>query len=80
VTPLFKGSKQERSEQANEVIEEYDNVTNLYGHKPTNEKILEMERHKGIVYQRKGKEEQPSLKITFLSLLLLQTLQLLLLI
>jgi hypothetical protein len=47
---------QERSEQTNQVVEEYDNVTKLYGHKPTNEQILEMARHKGIVYQRKGKE------------------------
>jgi hypothetical protein len=47
---------QERCEQANEVVEEYDNVTKLYGHKPTNEQILEMARHKGIVYQRKGRE------------------------
>jgi hypothetical protein len=47
---------QERSEQANEVVEEFDNVTKLYGHKPTNEQILEMARHKGIVYQRKGKD------------------------
>ena len=31
---------QERSEQANEVVEEFDNVTKLYGHKPTNEQIL----------------------------------------
>ena len=48
---------QEISEQTNQVVEEYDNVTKLYGHKPTNEQILEMARHKGIVYQRKGKEE-----------------------
>jgi hypothetical protein len=47
---------QERCEQANEVVEEYDNVTKLYGHKPTNEQILEMARHKGIVYQRKGRD------------------------
>jgi ribonuclease HI len=47
---------QERSEQSNQVVEEYDNVTKLYGHKPTNEQILEMARHRGIVYQRKGKE------------------------
>jgi hypothetical protein len=47
---------QERSEQVNQVVEEYDNVTKLYGHKSTNEQILEMARHKGIVYQRKGKE------------------------
>jgi hypothetical protein len=33
---------QERSEQANEVVEGYDNVTKLYGQNPTNEKILEM--------------------------------------
>jgi hypothetical protein len=38
------------------VVEEYDNVTKLYGHKPTNEQILEMSRHKGIIYQRKGRE------------------------
>jgi hypothetical protein len=47
---------QEISEQANEVVEKYDNVTKLYGKKPTNEQILEMARHKGIVYQRKGKD------------------------
>jgi hypothetical protein len=47
---------QERCEQANEVVEEYDNVTKLYGHKPTNEQILEMDRHKGIIYQRKGRD------------------------
>jgi hypothetical protein len=47
---------QERSEQANKVVEEYDNVTKLYGHKPINEQILEMSRHRGIVYQRKGNE------------------------
>ena len=41
---------QERSEQSNQVVEEYDNVTKLYGHKPTNEHILEMARHKGIIY------------------------------
>jgi hypothetical protein len=46
---------QEISEQANEVVEGYDNVTKLYGHKPTNEQTLEMAIHKGIVYQRKGK-------------------------
>jgi hypothetical protein len=45
-----------KNEQANEVVEEYDNVTKLYGKKPTNEQILEMVRHKGIVYQRKGKD------------------------
>jgi hypothetical protein len=28
---------QERCEQTNDVVEEYDNVTKLYGHKPTNE-------------------------------------------
>jgi hypothetical protein len=47
---------QERSEQSNQVVEEYDNVTKLYGHKPTDEQILEMARHRGIVYQRRGKE------------------------
>jgi hypothetical protein len=47
---------QERCEQSNEVVEEYDNVTKLYGHKPANEQILEMAKHKGIVYQRKGRE------------------------
>ena len=47
---------QERCEQTNDVVEEYDNVTKLYGHKPTNEQILEMARHKGIVYQRKGRD------------------------
>jgi ribonuclease HI len=41
---------------ANDVVEVSDNVTKLYGHKPTNEQILEMARHKGIVYQRKGRE------------------------
>ena len=38
------------------MVEEYDNVTKLYGHKPTNEQILEMARLKGIVYQRKRRE------------------------
>jgi hypothetical protein len=47
---------QERSEQSNQVIEEYDNVTKLYGHKPIDEQILEMARHRGIIYQRRGKE------------------------
>jgi hypothetical protein len=47
---------QERCEQTNDVVEEYDNVTKLYGHKPINEQILEMARHKEIVYQRKGRE------------------------
>jgi hypothetical protein len=28
----------------------------MYGKNPTNEQILEMDRHKGIVYQRKGKD------------------------
>jgi hypothetical protein len=56
---------QERSEEANEVVEEYDNVTKLYGKKPTNEQILEMARHKGIVYQRKGRMVQTSLSQTF---------------
>jgi hypothetical protein len=38
------------------VVEEYDNLTKLNGHKSTSDKILELARHKGIVYQRKGKE------------------------
>jgi hypothetical protein len=33
---------QERCEQTKEVVEEYDNVTKLYGHKPTSEQILEI--------------------------------------
>jgi hypothetical protein len=41
---------QERSEPTQKVVEEYDNVTKLYGHKPTSEQILELARHKGIVY------------------------------
>jgi hypothetical protein len=47
---------QERYELTNDVVKEYDNVTKLYGHKPTNEHILEMAKLKGIVYQRKGRD------------------------
>jgi hypothetical protein len=38
------------------VVEEYDNVTKLYSHKHTYEQILEVEKHKGIFYHRRGKE------------------------
>jgi hypothetical protein len=48
------------------VVEEYDNVTKLYGHKPTNEQILDMARHKGIVYQRKGREFASKSQTNFL--------------
>jgi hypothetical protein len=53
----------ERSEDANEVIEEYDNATKLYGKKPTPEQILEMARFKGITYQKKGNENKPNQNI-----------------
>jgi hypothetical protein len=33
-----------------------DNVTRLYGEKPTLEQILEMARYKGLTYQRKGND------------------------
>jgi hypothetical protein len=33
-----------------------DNVTRLYGEKPSPEQILEMERYKGVTYQRKGND------------------------
>jgi ribonuclease HI/transposase InsO family protein len=56
---------QERCEQAQEVVEEYDNVTKLYGHKPTSEQILEMARHKGIVYKRKGREDASKSQANF---------------
>jgi hypothetical protein len=56
---------QERCEQAKEVVEEYDNVTKLYGHKPTSEQILEMARHKGIVYKRKGREDASKSQANF---------------
>jgi hypothetical protein len=46
----------ERSEDANNVIKEYDNVTKLFGENPTPEQILEMARYKGVTYQRKGNE------------------------
>ena len=47
------------------MVEEYDNVTKLYGHKPTSEQILEMDRHKGIVYKRKGREDASKSQANF---------------
>jgi hypothetical protein len=44
----------ERSENAKDVIKEYDNATKVLGKKPTPEQILEMARYKGVTYQRKG--------------------------
>jgi hypothetical protein len=38
------------------LVEEYDNATRLYGKKPTTEQILEMARHKGVTYQRRGND------------------------
>jgi hypothetical protein len=46
----------ERSENSDNVIKSYDNVTKLYGEKPTPEQILEMARYKGVTYQWKGNE------------------------
>jgi hypothetical protein len=46
----------ERSQNLEDVIKTYDNVTKLFGENPTPEKILEMERNKGITYQRKGND------------------------
>jgi hypothetical protein len=47
---------QGRSETTQNVVEEYHNLTKLNGHKTTSDNILELARHTGIVYQRKGKE------------------------
>ena len=46
----------EKSEDANKVVEEYDNTTGLHGKKPTTEQILEMAGHKGVTYQRRGND------------------------
>jgi hypothetical protein len=46
----------ERSQNSKDVIKEYDNVTKVFGEKPTPEQILEMARYKGVTYQRKGNE------------------------
>jgi hypothetical protein len=46
----------ERSQNSVNVMKEYDNVTKLFGEKPTPEQILEMARYKGVTYQRKGNE------------------------
>jgi hypothetical protein len=48
----------ERSENADKVVEEYDNVTKMYGQNPTPEQILEITRYKGVTYQLKGNEDQ----------------------
>jgi hypothetical protein len=47
----------ERSENAKDVIKEYDNATKVFGKTPTPGQILEMERYKGVTYQRKGNED-----------------------
>jgi hypothetical protein len=39
------------NENADKVVEEYDNVTKMYGQKPTPEQIVEMTRYKGVTYQ-----------------------------
>jgi hypothetical protein len=38
------------------VMKEYDDVTKLFGEKPTPKKILDMERSKGVTYQWKWNE------------------------
>jgi hypothetical protein len=53
----------EKSEDANEAIEESDNATRLYGKKPTPEQILEMARFKGVTYQKKGNDNKPNQNI-----------------
>ena len=48
----------EQSSRVNYVNDQVDKVTKVYGQKPTQGKILEMTRHKGITYQRRGKQNQ----------------------
>jgi hypothetical protein len=48
----------EKSEDSNKVIEEYDNATMLFGKKLTTKQILEMARHKGMTYQRRGNDSE----------------------
>ena len=38
------------------VSDPVDKVTEFYGKKPTRGQVLEMERHKGFTYQRRGKK------------------------
>jgi hypothetical protein len=42
--------------QTKELSKKVDNVTKLYGEKPTPEQILEMARFKGVTYQKKGND------------------------
>ena len=39
-----------------------DKVTEVYGEKPTRGQALEMERHKGFTYQRRGKQSQEKIQ------------------
>ena len=48
----------EQSSRVNYVNDQVDKVTKVYGKNPTQGKILEMDRHKGITYQRRGKQNQ----------------------
>jgi hypothetical protein len=42
--------------QNKESSKKVDNMTRLYGEKPTPEQILEMAKYKGVTYQRKGND------------------------
>jgi hypothetical protein len=46
--------------QNKEASVKVDNVTRLYGEKPTLEQILEMEKYKGVTYQRKENDKKSS--------------------
>ena len=48
----------EQSSRVNYVNDQVDKVTKVYGQKLTQEQILEMARHNGITYQRRGKQNQ----------------------
>ena len=56
----------EQSSRVNFVIDQVDKVTKVYGKNPTQGKILEMARHKGITYQRRGKKNQEKTQASIL--------------
>ena len=54
----------EQSSRVNYVNDQVDKVTKVYGQKPTQGQILEMARHKGITYQRRGKQSQEKTQVS----------------
>ena len=55
----FESIEQSRVDYVSDPV---DKVTEVYGKKPARGQVLEMERHKGFTYQRRGKQSQEKIQ------------------